>query len=745
MYAELQQRAAFYLAGRPSGLDDDAVAELGMRPALFAGYRDLTRLRYDFPLVLVKESPDGAIAEPLSRLIDRVLDEVALAGNDGARLRSHALSLECELNSMAARGARGSLPELLAEAARRLAPGNGSDLFADSVRRLQATLKVEGELVDCDASLPARLSEHAWRVVQRRKAAAFRKNIDRLILALNEILRGDAARSEAGRMPATLKAAVGAAYEEAFDFEQLSRLLRRTSAASPLTATRREAIESTLHVLRSQRFCVAPGGDVEQYRFQFDNCTQATAACRNRLAAMAELVRAMTAAELEIDGAPGGPRLDALTRRLGDHGLDVRDRAQFPDYLVCINARDLQAMEYDELMQMYASGLPMKVLVQTDDLLPAWSDGASHAAFGARSRQLASAAIGMNEVFVLQSASSNLVRCRDRILGAMNYSGPALISVFSGASGHAGDLPPYLIAAAAMESRAFPAFSYDPSAGRDWASRFAIDDNPQVGRDWPLHEFAFEDAEHQRRSEEVELTLMDFVACDRRYARHFAPVAPAHWSEALAPVGNCLDGEGGTVPDQFPSLLMVDRDNTLQRVIVDASLIQEARRCRDAWRSLQELGGIHNSHAEKLLARERQSREAARTDAAAATTSATPGDAEGSAKTMQTSMKAVAPASASVATAAAPSAESQAEHASGDPYIETARCSSCNECIQLNNKMFAYDANQQARIVDPDAGTYRELVEAAESCQVAVIHPGKPRNPAESGLEELVKRAEPFL
>jgi len=59
--------------------------------------------------------------------------------------------------------------------------------------------------------------------------------------------------------------------------------------------------------------------------------------------------------------------------------------------------------------------------------------------------------------------------------------------------------------------------------------------------------------------------------------------------------------------------------------------------------------------------------------------------------------------------------------------------------------MFAYDANQQAYIVDPDAGTYRQLVEAAESCQVAVIHPGKPRNPAESDLEELLKRAERFL
>ena len=49
-----------------------------------------------------------------------------------------------------------------------------------------------------------------------------------------------------------------------------------------------------------------------------------------------------------------------------------------------------------------------------------------------------------------------------------------------------------------------------------------------------------------------------------------------------------------------------------------------------------------------------------------------------------------------------------------------------------------------AGIKDLTAGTYRQLVEAAESCQVAIIHPGKPRDPNEAGLEELLVRAEPF-
>jgi ferredoxin len=90
-------------------------------------------------------------------------------------------------------------------------------------------------------------------------------------------------------------------------------------------------------------------------------------------------------------------------------------------------------------------------------------------------------------------------------------------------------------------------------------------------------------------------------------------------------------------------------------------------------------------------------------------------------------------------------AEAVAERPSDDPYIETARCTTCNECTQINDKMFGYDANKQASIINPDAGTYRQLVEAAENCQVSIIHPGKPRNPNEPDLDELKKRAEPFL
>jgi ferredoxin len=185
---------------------------------------------------------------------------------------------------------------------------------------------------------------------------------------------------------------------------------------------------------------------------------------------------------------------------------------------------------------------------------------------------------------------------------------------------------------------------------------------------------------------------------------------------------------------------MVDANNVLQKVIVDERLIREARRCREMWHSLQELGGVHNSHAEKLLAREKKAWEERMQQEAEAHTAVAPAAAVPTAPAAS-----AAPAAASAPATPAAAAEQEPERSPDEAYIETARCSTCNECTTINNKMFAYDGNKQAYIADVNAGTYAQLVEAAESCQVSIIHPGKPRNPKEPGLEELLKRAEPFL
>ena len=735
MGAEVQTQIAFHLAGRKPGAETENAAGADARPALLARYRDLTALRYDFPLVLLRDAADKGYVQCLSGIVDDVVHGL-VKDDSGDRLTKHLLKLEQEIRGLLAAGARGSLSALWDDAASRLA-ARGDELLKDSLKRGRRALKVEGDIADCDKSMPARLLKRAWTMVQDRKTRKLSEDLRRLTIGLSNILQADAAHSEAGRSAEGLKAAIGAGHAEVFDFDVLSRVLAKTSAKDGLPAGRRRRIESLLTVLKSQRFLPVPGDGHEHpaqdrcYSFTFGNCADALAAYRERLPKAMELAKSIAVAELEVEGEYRETAHDVLFKDFGDGSLGQEELSHFPDYLICLSAGKLQAAETDRLMELLSAGLPAKILVQTDDLLEESTiarDG--HFALGMRAKQLASMAIGLNDVYVLQSSSSNLFQFRDRVLKGMSYAGPALFSVYSGASGETGSLPPYLLAAAAMESRAFPAYTYDPSAGPNWASRFHLEANSQVEADWPAQEFSYEDENHQRVRMQTGFTFVDFVACDRRHAGHFALVPRAKWNAKMIPVDDYLRREATAAQDAVPFITLVDGDNVLQRAIVDDRLMRAALRCRESWHSLQELGGIHNSHAERLLAKEKKAREDQVQQAAAA-----PALQAGPAA-------ATAPAVAAAAPASAP--EPEEKRSPDEAYIETPRCTTCNECTQLNDKMFAYNENKQAYIVNPDAGTYAQLVEAAESCQVAIIHPGKPRNPAEPGLPDLLKRAEAF-
>ncbi len=499
MDADTQAQVAFFLTGRRPDEHLDAVEGLGLRPALFAGYRELSRLRYDYPLVLVPGRADAQFAQSLSGVFDNAL-KTAASGAEGERIRNHALRLEQEIRALAAGGVAGPLSALWDKAAAKLTKGADKS-FADSLRRVRAAIKFDGEVADCDQDLPARLLRHAWTAVQKQKAEIFRQNLDRLVLKLSDIFKAYEERSEAGHSAKHLKAAVGTGFGDAFDFDAMSRLLAKALPKDEFPESRRKRIRRLLDVLGKQQFfpATAPAapakraGAAKPYSFVFESCADALQAFRERLPKLTELAKAISVAELEIDGQYDESKHDALFEQFGANGLDPQDLAPFPDYLVCVNAGKLQANEHAQLMEILSSSLPIKVLFQIDDILGEAPDSEGSLTTGLRSRQIANMAIGLNQVYVLQSSSSNLFQFRERLLRGLAYRGPALFSVFSGASAQASGLPPYLMAAAAMESRAFPAFTYDPSSGADWASRFFLDANSQTELDWPIQSFSYED------------------------------------------------------------------------------------------------------------------------------------------------------------------------------------------------------------------------------------------------------------
>ena len=721
----------------------DSRALLAQRPALFAGYGDLGKLRYDFPLVMVEDDTGSARVQPLTAVVDDLICKSVPSGSGGERFRWLLLHLEARIRELVAGGSDEPLSRLWRQAEADLLASKKTRERRELSEKLDAVremLDVDGRVIDCDGETPVRFLVHAWNTIHTGKAKAFRKRVDGLILKLSDILKADFIKSDKARSPEILKSAVGDSFDTDFDFAAMSRVLVEGSHSDMLSAERRQRIEAVLMVLQSQRF-YGPGrasgpwvDDVEPYSFIFNNCAAAMDAFRDRLPPMVDFIEAIGIAELEIQNKYRPSLHDAFFDRFDDCDLTDSDLAMFPSYLVCLRDGQSDAAEMVRALEAIASGFPVKVLIQTDDILGDTSPEPPRTSFGGGSARLAAMALGVNNAYVFQVASSSLCRLQERVLKGLVYDGPALFSIFSGANRTVPGVPPYLLAAAAMESRAFPTFTYDPSAGPDWASRFDICDNPQAEADWPVHMLVFEDEAHQRVTETVPFTHADFAISDSRYARHWVPASHSKWSDTMVPAGDYLAADDPNGSENAPYIWTIDSRARIRRTVLDDRIIVAARRCMETWRGLQELGGINNSHARRQLEQARGAWEQEK-------------NSELEALQARDDLQPQAPVSATPEPTPAVDpepAEPEAAVSPDAPSIETARCTTCNECTQINNKMFVYDDNKQAYIADLDAGTYRQMVEAAESCQVSIIHPGKPWNTQEPNLDELIERAELF-
>lgn len=734
--------AAFHLTGDRSRLPEPATAAAGLRPALFGTYHDLSRLRSDFPMVLTPNPGSGPWVRSLTDAVDGLLRQITDPGAAGEETRRQVLALEQVIRGLLASGQRGSL-SLFWEAARRDLVGADDDATNDSAAaKLNATLgrawsalDLDGELVDCDRETAAKLLRRAWRESEYLRAQSLHMRIRRLAQKLTDILRVDYMHSSAAREADKLQSAVGGTDRNVFDFQAMARLLKSAPAAEPLPDSRRQRIQAAIDTLQAQRFfrpADASGRtDVEAFGFDFDDCAEALAAFQSRLPDMRALVKALSIAELEIENHYDETRHDHFFEQFDTSRLGPADLELFPSYLVSVS--DLDHAAQREVLDLLEAGLPFKILAQATDILGDVDLPGGQLSFGKRGQHLARMALGLDNVFVLQAPNASLYRLRPEVLRGVSGNGPALFAIYAG--------PSQLSSAAACESRAYPCFVYDPSAGKGQAARYSLAGNPQPDRNWPVHGLDFETEAHGRRNRETAFTFVDFVASDPRFADRFACVSEDDVQNdrdnELVPISEYLELSPQKRARAVPSVTLIDDQNRLYQAVVDEKLVDGAIRCRDAWQSLQELGGIGNSHAAASLeaALERWAEEKEKLLAGQA--------AKPSAPTVEQAPAVQAPAVTEPASE--PEPEPEAAHTSDDPWIETIRCTTCNECTQINNRMFAYNADQRAYVADPDAGTYRELVQAAETCQVAIIHPGKPRNPDEPGLEELMKRAEPFL
>ena len=395
--------------------------------------------------------------------------------------------------------------------------------------------------------------------------------------------------------------------------------------------------------------------------------------------------------------------------------------------------------------------------------------------------ELAYFGVGHRQVVVAQTSAARYEDLLAGFLCALDSNRASLHLINRGTQSKTKErlLDPWFVASAALESRAHPFILVNPDAGDHAAERVRFDGNPQAENDWPLEKLEYRSADGELTEMHLAFTFADYALLIPALHAHFRMVPAGFESDDLVPVDQYLDLEEKLVNRQVPYIWGIDDQGVLMRLVVSRALVFACRDRLNYWRTLQELAGIHNFYVEEAIdrvIREQQAAEAAereqllkeheeqlesvRSEAAGEVIGklvdvlmgADLSDLVGGASQIATMPAKPAtaieaqpePAVEAAEAEAAAQPEAEEELSFDKPWLDTAMCTTCDDCMGINKMMFVYNDDKQAILQDPTAGTFADLVAAAEICPAKCIHPGKPLDPNEPGLDELIARAEPF-
>ena len=411
-------------------------------------------------------------------------------------------------------------------------------------------------------------------------------------------------------------------------------------------------------------------------------------------------------------------------------------------------------------------------------------------------KELALIAMAHRGVFVLQSSQASASHLLSGVLRGLQVRRPAIFLLHCPCPPEHGiaDHSAMRAAKAALESRSFPLLVFDPDAGSTLAECLDLEGNPSLEDTWPEYELKYVDDNGEEQTMSLPYTTADWTATEGRFKKHFKTVPTDMEDDELTPFHEYVmlsseDREGRT-----PFIYTYQDDRRLGRLLVSNEIVTLAEERLAFWSLLKQMAGLEVAPAVRdLVGADLEEEFARRVDALRAEYETKLGELKASyppliarrlaeglirsgngARTIDQLLAEVdampglavrrigpaeagpagmpaAPAATAVAEAPAAAAvevvveeEEKDEELSMEPYIESARCTSCDECININRKLFAYDDKKLAYIKDPKAGTFRQLVMAAEKCPVAVIYVGTPLNPKERNLAKWLERAKPF-
>jgi pyruvate/2-oxoacid:ferredoxin oxidoreductase beta subunit len=178
---------------------------------------------------------------------------------------------------------------------------------------------------------------------------------------------------------------------------------------------------------------------------------------------------------------------------------------------------------------MVASGADIKVLVLDTQVYSNTGGQASTATFGGqvtklsafgkelhgrpeRRKELGRILLAHGDVYVAQTTPAHLNHFYRSIIEANEYPGPAVVIVYAACMPEHGiaDDAATSQAKLAVESRAYPLFTYDPRKGSSIAERLSLQGNPAIRDDWA------------KAPDGTPIDFLAFARSEGRFAGHFA-------------------------------------------------------------------------------------------------------------------------------------------------------------------------------------------------------------------------------
>ncbi|GAB1233352.1 hypothetical protein UT4_18190 [Ferrigenium sp. UT4] len=475
-----------------------------------------------------------------------------------------------------------------------------------------------------------------------------------------------------------------------------------------------------------------------------DSPSVAMGVFEGHMATMVDGFKAVRMAEIELTEGYDPEQHDAFFTQFNWEQLTEEEWRLCPPVVSVGGDGAMYDIGFQNLSRMLMSGMPIKVLVVDTQVYSNTGGQACTSGFigqvadmspygkkdhGKTEIRKEISLIGMTHrsAFVLQGSVAHPTHLIEGYIDGLNSRRPALFNIYAVCPPEQGVGDDMLThqSKLAVESRAYPLFRYDPDAGVTFSECVSLEGNPSLDRDWLEYTLDYLDEAGAVQKMALPLTFADFALTEGRFAKQFKKAPPETWNDDMVLLADFLKLPADEREGKFPFIWAVDKKQRLMRVLTSQEMVNACIERQQFWRQLQDVAGLN-----RPAANEEEVATRVRSELLQRITSSLGGDFSPAA----TATGAGGKASSSTAPAAAFDAV----------WIDTPECTTCDECTGINPKIFAYNAQNKAVVINPTAGTFLDVVKAAEKCTAGIIHPGTPWNPSESNLDKLMARAAKF-